>query len=71
MKTYRMTSTPAIYTPGVFHWIMMSVLPFDLPKAEELLAALGFPDEVAASLAQRDPAVTWTVEDETLIVTTP
>jgi hypothetical protein len=71
MKTYRIASTPLIFTPGVFRWIIETVRPFDVPKAAELFAALGLPDDVAGKLAATDPGVIWTIQQEKVIVTAP
>jgi hypothetical protein len=57
MKQYRIASTPMIHSPGVFRWIIETVRPFDVPKAQELFAAMGLPEEVAARLAESDPGV--------------
>jgi hypothetical protein len=68
MKQYRIASTPMIHSPGVFRWILETIRPFDVPKAQELFAAMGLPEEVAARLAESDPGVSVTYDGETVIV---
>lgn len=65
---YRIISSPLIHSPGVFRWIIETVRPFDIPKARELFAAMGLPDEVAGRLAESDPGVSVTYDGETVIV---
>lgn len=61
-------STNLIYSPGVFAWIVETVMPFDTPKAQELLLALGIPQQyVEPILAGQYDTRT---EAETLIITT-
>lgn len=45
MTTLNIHSTGLIYSPGLFSWIVQAVLPFDEPKARELLEAFGIPHQ--------------------------
>lgn len=69
MKAIRLVSTPAVHTPGVFRWVVEAVRPFDIPKACELFAALGLPQEIAAKVANADPGTAWTIDDDAGTVT--
>lgn len=68
MKTYRIQSTPLIHSPGVFRWIIETVRPFDIPKAAELFAAMGLPEDIAGRLAESDPLIAVSYDGETVIV---
>lgn len=68
MKTYRTQSTPMIHSPGVFRWIIETVRPFDTPKATELFAAMGLPEDIAGRLAESDPLISVSYDGETVIV---
>jgi hypothetical protein len=68
MKRYRIASTPMIHSPGVFQWIIDAIRPFDKPRARELFAAMGLPEEVAGRLAESDPGVSVSYDEETVIV---
>ena len=68
MKTYRIQSTPMIHSPGVFRWITEAIRPFDTPKAAELFAAMGLPEDIAGRLAESDPLISVSYDDETAIV---
>jgi hypothetical protein len=65
---YRIASTPLIHSPGIFRWIVETVRPFDRPKALELFAAMGLPENVAARLAESDPSVSLSYEGDFVIV---
>lgn len=60
-------STTLIYSPGLFAWIVETVLPFDTPKATELLLALGIPQQYVEPIlaGQYDTRI----KNETLIIT--
>jgi len=64
--TYRLLSTPFCYTPGVLRWVIESVAPFDRAKALEFLAALGLPEDAAATVANGGADIT--LEGETAII---
>ena len=68
MNTYRIASAPWIHSPGVFQWILSAIRPFDVPKAQELFAAMGLPEAVAARLAGSDETVAVAYDGETVIV---
>ena len=68
MKTYRIQSTPMIHSPGIFRWIIEAVRPFDTPKAAELFAAMGLPEDIAGRLAESDPLIAVSYDGETVIV---
>jgi len=60
-------STSLIYSPGVFAWIVETVMPFDTHRATELLLALGIPQQYVEPIlaGQYDTRI----KDETLIIT--
>ena len=70
-QAFRIVSTPAIHTPGVFRFILAGMRDgsFSASKATELFSALGLPAPVAVRLAAKDSAVTYEIHDETVTVT--
>jgi len=65
--TIRVHSTPLIYSPGIFSYIEQAVIPFDEPKARELIAALGIPCEYIDKIINGE--YEKTVNEEILVLT--
>ena len=66
MKKYVIHSAPMIYSPGVFRFALTVS---ERVQRVNLLEALGLPPEIAARIADHDPAATWEIDEEQETVT--
>lgn len=65
--TLRIHSTSLIHSPGIFNYVEQAIIPFDKPRAKELLSALGIPDEFVDKIINGQ--YKKAVDKETLVLT--